>query len=57
MFAPEKGAFLEYTGSSLLSSPMDLGKSDLYGDMTVLQGLTYHSLQYGIQCGTAQGWP
>ena len=41
-----------YNGTSLMRSPMGLAKSDLNGEVTVLQGV---KLQCGIQFGTAKG--
>ena len=41
-----------YNGTSPIRSPMGLGKSDLNGDVTVLQGDKLHC---GIQFGTDQG--
>ena len=41
-----------YSGTSLIRSLMGLGKSDLNGEVTVLQGAQLHC---GIQYGTAQG--
>ena len=41
-----------YSGTSLIRSPMGLGKSDLNGEVTVLQGAKLHC---GIQFGTAKG--
>ena len=45
----------KYGGTSLLLSPMGLGKSDLNGEVTILQWLTSYSLHCGIQFGTWQG--
>ena len=41
----------KYSGTSLLRSPMGLGKSDLNGEVTVLQGAKLHC---GMQFGTAK---
>ena len=41
-----------YSGTSLLRSPTGLGKNDLNGDVTLLQGGYLHC---GIQFGTARG--
>ena len=41
-----------YSGTSLLRSPTGLGKSDLNGDVTLLQGGYLHC---GIQFGTEPG--
>ena len=41
-----------YSGTSLIRSPMGLGKSDLNGEVTVLQEAKLHC---GIQFGTEQG--
>ena len=43
-----------YSGTSLIRSPMGLGKSDRNGEVTVLQAANLHC---GIQHGTEQGWP
>ena len=40
-----------YSGTSLLRSPMGLGKSDLNEDVAVLQGANLYG---GIQFGTEQ---
>ena len=41
-----------YSGTSLIRSPMGLGKSYLNGEVTVLQGAKLHG---GIKFGTDQG--
>ena len=41
-----------YSGTSLIRSPTGLGKSDLNGEVTVLQGAKLHC---GIEFGTANG--
>ena len=41
----------EYIGTSLLRSPTGLDKSDLNGEVTILQGANLHG---GIQFGTEQ---
>ena len=41
-----------YSGTSLIRSPMGLPKSDLNGEVTVLQGVKLHC---GIQFGTENG--
>ena len=41
-----------YSGTSLIWSLTGLGKSDLYGEVTILQGDNLHC---GIQFGTEQG--
>ena len=41
-----------YSGTSLIRSSAGLGKSDLNGEVTVLQGAKLH---YGIHYGTEQG--
>ena len=48
-----KIALNQYSGTSLvIRSPMGLGKSDLNGEVTVLQGAKLHC---GIQFGTGKG--
>ena len=41
-----------YSETSLIRSPMGLGKGDLNGEVSVLQGTKLHC---GIQFGTAKG--
>ena len=41
-----------YSGTSLMRSPTGLDKSDLNGEVTILQGAKLHC---GIQYGTEQG--
>ena len=41
-----------YKGTSLVRSHMGLGKTDLNGEVTVLQGAKLHG---GIQFGTGKG--
>ena len=43
---------MEYSGTSLIRSPVGLGKSDLNGEVTLLQGANLHFI---IQFGTEQG--
>ena len=43
---------VKYSGTSLIRSPMGLGKSDLNGEATVLQRAKLHC---GIQFRTEQG--
>ena len=43
---------LQYSGTSLIRSHMGLPKSDLNGEVTVLQGVKLHC---GIQFGTENG--
>ena len=46
---------IKYSRTSLIRSPTGLGKSDLNGEVTLLQGQTSYSLHCGIQFGTDQG--
>ena len=41
-----------YSGTSLIRSPAGLGKSDLIGEVTLLQGTNLHCI---MQYGTEQG--
>ena len=44
-----------YSGISILWSPTRLDKSDLNGEVTILQGLTSYSFHSVIQFGIDQG--
>ena len=47
-----KCALLQYSGTSLLSSPTGLGKSDINGEVTLLQGVI-GTVEYNL--GQSQG--